>query len=133
MAIVPSPFGITPLEELEIQRNAPEVDAELTVIRSIFCGYKVEILLKLHNVSDVVLDRLCASLEISDLKLTEKKERSYDLPNLLPNEKREFAITERIGRSLNHTVDLQISRKGIKLAEAHWTLKPKKSEMEAFS
>ena len=121
---MPSLRGPDSWEVSEIQKNAPKIDAELATIYNIFLGYKVEISLKMQNVSDVILDDLCASLKISDLKLKKKeKKRFHYLPNLVPTEKREYKISERIGRSRNHAVDLRIIRNRVPLAEFHWTIK----------
>ena len=121
---MPSLWGRDRWEVEEIEKNAPKIDAELTTIHNIFLGYKIEISLKMQNVSDVTLDDLCAFLKISDLKLKKKeKERFHDLPNLVPNEEREYTISERIGRSLNHAVDLRIIRNRVLLGEFHWTIK----------
>jgi len=124
ISVMPSLEGPDRWEVEEIRKNAPKIDAELTTIYNIFLGYKVEISLKMQNVSDVTLDDLCASLKISDLKLKKKeKERFHDLPNLVPTEEREYTISERIGRSRNHAVDLRIIRNRVLLAEFHWTIK----------
>jgi len=123
IGVMPSLRGPDRWEVEEIQRNAPKVDAGLTTIYNIFLGYKVEISLKMKNVSDVILDDLYASLKISDLKLGKKeKERFHDLPNLVPTEEREYTISERIGRSQNHAVDLRIIRNRVLLKEFHWTI-----------
>lgn len=122
--VMPSLDGPSRWEVREIEENAPKIDAELKTIFNIFLGYKVEILLKMKNVSDVTLDDLCAFLKISDLKLKKKeKERFHDLPNLVPTEQREYTMSERIGRSLNHAVDLRITRNRVLLEEFHWTVK----------
>jgi len=121
--VMPSLWGPDSWEVREIQKNAPKIDAELTTIYNIFLGYKVEISLKMHNVSNVILDDLYASLKISNLKLENKeKERFHHLPNLVPTEKREYTISERIGRSRNHAVDLRIIRNRVLLKEFHWTI-----------
>ena len=110
-------------EEMEIQKSAPKINAKLEVSYNIFLGYKIEISLEMENASNVTLDNLTASLKIAELKLKKKeKRRFYDLPNLLPNEKRKYVISERIGRSINKAIDLRINRKGILLEEIHWTV-----------
>lgn len=123
IGVMPSLWGPDSVEVMEIQKNAPKIDAELTTIYNIFLGYKVEISLKMQNVSDVILDDLYVSLKISDLKLKKKeKKRFHDLPNLVPTEERKYTISERIGRSRNHAVDLKIIRNRVLLTEFHWTI-----------
>ncbi|MBS7635809.1 hypothetical protein KEJ37_00445 [Candidatus Bathyarchaeota archaeon] len=124
---IPSPP--TPWEEMEIQKNAPKIYAKLEVYYNIFLGYKIEISLVMKNALNVILDHLGASLKITEFKLKEKEKiRFYDLPNLLPSEERKYVISERIGRSLNHAIDLKINRKGVLLEEIHWTLDKSKYE-----
>jgi len=119
-----APFWkVHPIEEMEIKKNAPKVDAKANIFYNILLGHKVEILLRLRNESKIILDQLSAKLIITDLRLEKKKETFRDLPNLLPGEEREFSIIEKIGRSFNHLVALEIWRKGIKIIEAHWELK----------
>lgn len=123
VALMPSLRGLDEWEVMEVQKNAPKVDAELVAIHNIFLGYKIEISLKVKNVSNVILNDLHTSLKISDLRLKKKeKEWLHDLPNLVPNEERKYLISERIGRSRNHAVDLRIIRSQVLLAEFHWTV-----------
>lgn len=128
---IPSPP--TPWEEMEIRKNAPKIDAKLEVSYNIFLGYKIEISWEMKNASNVTLDHLTASLKITELKLKKKEKiKFYNLPNLLPNEKRKYVISERIGRSINHAIDLRINRKGVPLEEIHWTVDKSKYEMISF-
>jgi len=111
------------LEREQIKRNAPKVKAVLRTKGNILFGYKVEISLKLLNSSEEILDDLYLALKISDLSLTKKdKEVIKDLPNLVPKEEREYAISEKIGRTGKYAVDLRILRRKVLLWEIHWTI-----------
>ena len=117
-------WGPSPSEIAEIQRNAPKIDPNLKTAYNLFLGLKIVILLKIQNTSEDTLDKLYASLKISDLGLKKKeKERFKDLPNLVPKEEREYTITERIWRSGNYAIDLRIIRNRVLLGEFHWTTK----------
>ena len=84
---------------------------------------KVEVSLKIKNISNVTLDDLYASLKVSDLNLKKKeKKRFHELPNLVPTEEREYKISERIGRSKNRALDLKIIRNRVLLGEFHWNV-----------
>ena len=77
----------------------------------------------MRNVSRETLDNLHASLKVTDLGLKKKeKEQFKDLPNLVPTEEREYTISERIGRSGKHAIDLEIIRNRVLLSEIHWTI-----------
>jgi hypothetical protein len=119
-----SPFyHPSPRERREIERNTPKVKAELETTGNLLFGYKIEISLRMQNISEEILDKLYASLKISDLSL-KKKERSVfkRLPNLIPKEEREYKISEKIGRSGNYAVDLRILRSKVPLWEFHWDI-----------
>jgi len=116
--------GPSSWETDEIQRNAPKIDAELTTTINLFLGRKIVITLKMQNASRETLNKLHASLRISDMSLKKKtKELFKDLPNLVPTEEREYTISERIGRSGNYAIDMRIIRNRVLLAEFHWTIK----------
>lgn len=123
--LIESPFYHPDRWEIEeIQRNAPKTEAELRITGNLFFGYKIEISLKIKNVSEETLDRLHASLKVSDLGLKKKeKEQFKDLPNLLPNEERKYTISEKIGRTGKYAIDLRIIKRKVLLAEFHWTMK----------
>ena len=120
----PNPLGPTSREMKDIMRNAPNIEAKHRIVGNFLFGFKIEIALKIKNISQTILDDLHLSLKISDLLLKKKEKTKFkDLPNIVQNEEREFMITERIGRFGKYAIDMKIIRNRVLLQEFHWTMK----------
>ena len=123
-ATIPSLWGPSPSKIREIEGNAPEIKAKLWTGENPLLGDRIKISIRIHNVSDVILDDLYAILKVTDLDLKKKeKELLKDLPNLVPDEEREYMINQKIGRYDRYTVDLRVMRNRVLLEEFHWTMK----------